>query len=55
MEEDPTIVELNIAHYRALLKLDLVDEKRATITQLLANARKALVRTATPAGPGAAS
>ncbi len=32
------IIELNIAHYQAMLKLDIDDEKRSTIERLLAEA-----------------
>lgn len=37
MEEDPAIIRLNIAHYQALLKLDIDDDKRNSIQQLLRN------------------
>ena len=42
MREDPYIIRLNIAHYEAMLKLDMDDRKRATIQKLLAQARFAL-------------
>ena len=36
------IIKLNIAHYQAMLKLDLDDEKRSVIEQLLAEAEEVL-------------
>ena len=38
MTENPQIIQMNIAHYQALLKLDMGDEKRAVIQRLLAKA-----------------
>lgn len=38
MHENPTIIRMNIAHYRALLKRDIDDEKRSTVERLLAEA-----------------
>jgi hypothetical protein len=36
------IINLNIAHYQAMLKLDIDDEKRSTVARLLAEAEKEL-------------
>ena len=36
MPESHSIIQMNIAHYRALLKCDLCDEKRAQVKRLLA-------------------
>jgi hypothetical protein len=36
------IIKLNIAHYRAMLKLGLDDEKRTTVLRLLAEAKRTL-------------
>ena len=41
--EDRTIIQMNIAHYRALLKRDLAAEIRSTVNQLLDDAKGALV------------
>lgn len=43
-EEDPVIIRMNIAHYLAMLKLDINVEKRALAEQLLAEARGNLFR-----------
>ena len=43
MTEVPTIIRMNIAHYNAMLKLDMNDEKRSVIEGLLAEAKKDLV------------
>lgn len=43
MTESPIIIEMNISHYRALLKLDIDDIKRSTIERMLAESEKALV------------
>jgi hypothetical protein len=40
--EDPIIIKMNIAHYLAMLKLDMADENRLVIGRLLADARKDL-------------
>lgn len=37
--EDPYIIKTNIAHYEAMLKLDIDDHKRSVIQKLLAEAR----------------
>jgi hypothetical protein len=37
--ESPSIILLNIAHYKALLKLDMDDGKRSVVERLLAQAR----------------
>jgi hypothetical protein len=42
MNEDPTIIKMNVAHYRELLKLDLDDQKRSTVNQLLEEALQEL-------------
>ncbi len=36
------IIKANIAHYDALLKLDIDDEKRSMVEQLLAEAKEVL-------------
>lgn len=41
--EDPEIIKLNISHYRALLQLEMADERRSQIKKLLAEASSALV------------
>ena len=41
-DDERYIIKLNIAHYQAMLKLGIDDEKRATIEQLLAEARDVL-------------
>lgn len=38
MTEDPYIIKTNIAHYRALLQLDISEEKRQQVKRLLAAA-----------------
>ena len=43
MTEAPVIIRMNIAHFKAMLKLDMNDEKRSLIEQLLAEAKKDLV------------
>jgi len=42
MAEKPYIIQMNISHYRELLKLDMDDAKRSTIKRLLAKAEAAL-------------
>jgi hypothetical protein len=42
MTEDPIIIQMNIAHYGAMLKLDLGDEKRSIVERLLAEAKRDL-------------
>ena len=37
-DDERFIIKLNIAHYQAMLKLDIDDEKRSTIERLLAEA-----------------
>jgi hypothetical protein len=53
MTEDPIIVKMNIAHYLAMLKLDMADDNRLVIERLLAEAREDLERAASyfAAGP----
>lgn len=43
MTEDPIIIQLNIAHYRAILQADTDGEKRSMIERLLAKAKTDLV------------
>lgn len=45
------IIKLNIAHYQALLKLDIDDEKRSAVERLLAEAEAVL----TAQGSGASA
>ena len=40
--EDPEIIRLNIEHYRHLLKLDLSEQQRRTVTRLLAESEQGL-------------
>lgn len=42
MTEDPIIIQMNIAHYGAMLKLGMGDEKRTFIERLLAEAKRDL-------------
>jgi hypothetical protein len=42
IHEDANIIEMNISHYRALLALEMPDERRATIKGLLAKATEDL-------------
>jgi len=44
MERDPIILRMNIAHYLAMLRLNLDDEERSLLTRLLAGAREDLLR-----------
>ena len=48
MNEDPAIVEMNVAHYRALLKLDMPDERRSAVKRLLAQALEDMCRRRSP-------
>ena len=43
-EVDPALIELNISHYRALLKLRMDAETRSRIQRLLVDAARDLVR-----------
>lgn len=43
MTEEPVIIQMTIAHYRAMLKLDLDDKRRSTVARLLAEAEEHLV------------
>jgi hypothetical protein len=45
MMEEPYILKMNIAHYRAVLTLRLDDNKRAAIQRLLAEAESELALT----------
>ena len=52
VEEDPTIIQMNIANFTALLKLYIDDEKRAAVTRLLLAARNDLARATASETPG---
>lgn len=43
MTEEPIIIEMNISHYGAMLKLDLDNKDRSIVEQLLAQAEANLV------------
>jgi hypothetical protein len=43
MTEEPIIIRMSIAHYGAMLKLNLGDEQRSVLTRLLAEANEHLV------------
>ena len=43
MTEEPVIIEMSIAHYGALLRLDLDDDERSIVKRLLAEAKESLV------------
>ena len=51
MTEEPIIIQMNIAHYGAMLKLDMDDENRAILEQLLAEAEQNLVLATAPTEP----
>jgi hypothetical protein len=40
--DERVIVKLNIAHYQAMLKRDIDDEKRSTVARLLAEAEEVM-------------
>jgi len=42
MTEEPIIIKMNIAHYEAMLKLPLDEEKRSIVKRLLAEAEEHL-------------
>ena len=42
MTEEPVIIQMHIAHYREILKLDLDNEKRSIVERLLAEAKRDL-------------
>lgn len=44
MTESRFVLEMNIAHYEAALKLDLTDKRRAAIERLLSQAKKDLAQ-----------
>ena len=44
MIEEPIVIEMNIAHYAAMLKLDLDHRKRAAVKRWLAEANKNLAQ-----------
>jgi hypothetical protein len=41
--EEPIIIQMNISHYGAMLKLNLDDENRSILERLLAEAEQNLV------------
>jgi hypothetical protein len=41
-DDDRFIIKLNIAHYQAMLKLDIDGEKRSTVERLLTEAEDVL-------------
>lgn len=43
MTEEPIIIQMNISHYGAMLKLHLDDQNRAILERLLAEAEQSLV------------
>jgi hypothetical protein len=43
MTEEPIILQMTIAHYGAMLKLDLDDNRRSMVERLLAEAEEHLV------------
>jgi hypothetical protein len=43
MTEDPIIIQMNIAHYRAMLHVGMDGERLAVIKRLLAKAQEDLV------------
>ena len=43
MTEEPIIIRMNIAHYGAMLKLDLDHQQRSTVKRLLTEAEEDLV------------
>jgi len=45
MTEDPFFIQMNIAHYGAMLKLGMDDEKRSLVERLLAEAKRDLALT----------
>ena len=47
MEQDPIFIRMNIAHYQAMLTLDLDDEERSLLKRLLAEAGEDLRKAAT--------
>ena len=48
MTEDPTIIRMNISHYRAVLKLGIDEEKRSLVERLLAGAMGDLMLATNP-------
>jgi hypothetical protein len=44
MIEEPIVIEMNIAHYAAMLKLDLDHRKRSAVKRWLAEANKSLAQ-----------
>jgi hypothetical protein len=42
MTEEPVILQMNISHYGAMLKLNLDDEKRSVVNRLLTEAKEHL-------------
>jgi hypothetical protein len=45
MTEDPIFIQMSIAHYGAMLKLGMDDEKRSFVEQLPAEAKRDLALT----------
>jgi hypothetical protein len=43
MSQEPFFIQMSISHYGAMLKLNLDDEDRATLTRLLVDAERRLV------------
>lgn len=43
MHEEPSIIQMNIARYSAMLKLDMDDERRSMLQHMLAEAQQCLV------------
>ncbi len=41
-DDEQFIIKLNIAHYQAMLRLDIDDEKRSAVARLLAEAEEVL-------------
>jgi hypothetical protein len=52
MKEEPIIIRMNIAHYGALLKLELSAEKRAVVERLLSEAHANLAMAAVESDGG---
>jgi hypothetical protein len=43
MTEESEIIQMNIAHYQTILKLDMDDEKRSVVERLLVEAERDLL------------
>jgi hypothetical protein len=46
MTDDLFVIQMNVDHYRALLKLEMKDDKRSVIERLLAEAKADLAQAA---------